>query len=53
MWIIGFGTTEREQEYDTSEKSPKNANRSVGARVRLMVKGCCLTVRASKGIEIR
>ena len=44
---------EREQEYVHMKSKPKkNANGSVGARVRLMVRGGCLPVRCSKGMEI-
>ena len=45
---------EREQHYVHMKSQPKNekyANCSVGARVRLMVRGSCLPVRGSKGME--
>ena len=50
-WI---GINEREQQYVHVKSQPKNekyANGSVGARVRLMVRGGCLSVRGSKGME--
>ena len=34
-----------------NQKNEKYANDSVGARVRLMVRGGCLPVRGSKGME--
>ena len=58
VWKKTF--VERIQEYgrrwSTREESTKNekyANGSVGATVRLMVRGGCLSVRGSKGMEIR
>ena len=45
---------EREQQYVHMKSQPKNekyANGSVGARVRLMVRGGCLPVRGSKGMD--
>ena len=45
---------EREQQYLQVKCQPKNekyANGSVGARVRLMVRGDCLPVGGSKGME--
>ena len=49
-----FGINEREQQYVYMKSQPKNekyANGSVGARVRLMVRGGCLPVRGSKGMD--
>ena len=54
QWRNGFGINEREQQYVHIKSQPKNekyANGSVGARVRLMVRGGCLPVRGSKGME--
>ena len=54
QWRNGFGINEREQQYVHMKSQPKNekyANGSVGARVRLMVRGGCLPVRGSKVIE--
>ena len=50
----GGGINEREQHYVHMKSQPKNgkyANGSVGARVRLMVRGGFLPVRGSKGME--
>ena len=48
----GFGINEREQQQYVHMKSKKKyAHGSVGARVRLMVRGGCLPVRGSKGME--
>ena len=47
QWRNGFGINEREQQYVHMKSQPKNekyANGSVGARVRLMVRGGCLPV---------
>ena len=55
QWRNGFGINEREQQYVHMQSHPTNekyANDSVGARVRLMVRGGCLPVRGSKGMEI-
>ena len=49
-----FRINEREQQYVYMKSQPKNekyANGSVGARVRLMVRGGCLPVRGSKGMD--
>ena len=46
-----FNDTEREKEYVRMTGSPRNesfADGSVGARVRLMVRGGCLPVRGSE-----
>ena len=56
QWRNGFGINEREQQYVHMKSQPKNekyANGSVGAsvRIRLMVRGGCLPVRGSKGME--
>ena len=54
QWRNGFGINEREQQYVHMKGQPKNeiyANGSVGARVRLMVRGGCFPVRGSKGME--
>ena len=37
--------------HEESTKNEKYANGSVGARVRFMVRGCCLPVRGFKGME--
>ena len=50
-WKDGFNDTEREKEYVQMKESPRNesfADGSVGARVRLMVRGGCLPVRGSE-----
>ena len=55
QWRNGFGINEREQQYVHMKNQPKNekyGNGSVRARVRLMVRGACLPVRGSKGMEI-
>ena len=55
QWRNGFGINERDQQIVHMKRQPKNekyANGSIGARVRLMVKGGCLPVRGSKGMEI-
>ena len=47
---------EREQQYVHTKSQPTNlkyANGSVGARVILMVRGGCLPVRGSKGMELK
>ena len=46
----GFGMNERQQPY-LQPQNEKYENGSVGTRVRLMVKGGCLPVRGSKGME--
>ena len=54
QWKNGVGTNEREQQYVHMKSQPRNekyANDSMGARVRLMVRGGCLPVRGSKGME--
>ena len=54
QWRNGFGINEREQQYVHMKSQPKNekyANGSVGARVSLMVRGGCLPIRGSKGME--
>ena len=54
QWRNGFAINEREQQYVYMKSQPKNekyANGSVGARVRLMVRGGCLPVRGSKGMD--
>ena len=54
QWRNGFGITEREQQYVHMKSQPekgKYANGSVEARVRLMVRGGCLPVRGSKGLN--
>ena len=54
QWRNGFGKNERAQQYVHMKRQPKNdkyANGSVGARVRLMVRGGCLPVRGSKAME--
>ena len=54
QWRNVFGINEREQQYVHMMSQPKNekyANGSVGARVGLMVRGGCLPVRGSKGME--
>ena len=54
QWRNGFGINERELQYVHMKSQPKNekyANGSVGARVRLMVRGGCLPVRGSKGMD--
>ena len=48
-WKDGFNDTEMEKEYVRMKESPRNesfADGSVGARVRLMVRGGCLPVTA-------
>ena len=51
-WMNCFGINEREQQYvHVKSKKKKYANGSVGARVRLMVRGGCLLVRGSKEME--
>ena len=55
QWRNGFGINEREQQHVRMKSQPKNekyANGSVGARVGLMVRGGCLPVGSSKGIDI-
>ena len=50
-WKDGFNDTEREKEYVQMKESPLNesfADGSVGAKVRLMVRGGCLLVRGSE-----
>ena len=54
QWRNGFDINEREQQYAHIQSQPRNekyANGSMGARVRLMVRGGCLPVRGSKGVE--
>ena len=54
QWRNGFGINEREQQYVHMKSQPRNekyANGSVGARVRLLVRGGCVPVRGSKGME--
>ena len=54
QWRNGFGINEREQQYVHMKTQPKNekyAHGSVGARMRFMVRGGCLPVRGSKGME--
>ena len=54
QWRNGFGINEREQQYVHMKSQPNNekyANGSVGARVRLMVRGGCLPVRGSNEME--
>ena len=49
-----FGIDEREQEYIQVKRQPRKreyVNGSLGARVRLMVRGGCLPVRGYKGME--
>ena len=53
-WRNGFSINEKEQQYvhmKTQPKYEKYANGSMGARVILMVRGGCLPVRGSKGME--
>ena len=53
-WRNGVGIHEREQQYVHMKSQPKYekyANGSVGARVTLMVRGGCLPIRGSKGME--
>ena len=50
-WKNGFNDTEREKEYVEMKRCPRNesfADGSVGARVKLMVRGGCLPVRGCK-----
>ena len=50
-WKNGFNDTEREKEYVETKRCPRNesfTDGSVGARVRLMVRGGCLPVRGSE-----
>ena len=50
-WNNGFNETEREKECVQMKRCPRNANFadvSVGARVRLMVRGGCVPVRGSE-----
>ena len=50
----GFNDTEREKEYVQMIECPRNerfAYGSVGARVRLMVRGGCFPVRGSEGMK--
>ena len=50
--VMGVGR--QRQQYVHMKSQPKNekyANGSVGARVRLMVRGGCLPVRGSNGME--
>ena len=54
LWNNDFGINEREQEYLKVKSQPKNdkyANGSVGARVRLLVRGGVLPVGGFKGME--
>ena len=51
VWRNAFNETEREKEYVKMKRCPRNdsfADRSVGDRVRLMVRGGCLPVRGSE-----
>ena len=53
-WRNGFGINDREQQYvhmESQQKNEKYANGSMGARVRLLVRGGCLPVRGFKGME--
>ena len=53
-WKDGLNDIEREKEYVRMKESPRNesfADGSVGARVRLMVRGGCLPVRGSERIK--
>ena len=53
-WRNGFGINDIKQHYvhmKSQQKNEKYANGSVGARVRLMVRGGRLPARGSKGIE--
>ena len=53
-WRYDFDMNEREQQYVRVKSQPKYdkyENGCVGARVRLMVRGYCLSVRGSKGME--
>ena len=53
QWRNSFGINEREQQHVHMNSQPKNekyANGSVGARVRLMVRGDFLPERGSKGM---
>ena len=55
-WRNGFGMNRREQQYLQVNSQPKNekyANGRMGARGRLMVRGGCLPVRGSKGMELK
>ena len=50
-WRNNFDINEREQQYvgpTHEESTKKNANCSVGARLRLMIREDCLPVRGSK-----
>ena len=54
-WMNSFGINDKEQEYLNVKSQPNNekyANGSVGARVRLIVRGGCLPVRGFKGMEL-
>ena len=54
QWRNGFGINKREQQYVHMKSQPKNEkyeNGSVGARVRLMVRGGCPPVIGYKGME--
>ena len=51
-WRNGFGINEREQQHVHMKSQPKNekyANGSVGAKVRLMVRGGCFPGMEWKG----
>ena len=50
QWRNGFGVNEREQQYVHMKRNMQMAL-WVGARVRLMVRGGCLPVRGSKGMD--
>ena len=47
----GFGINEREQHMKSRPRNENYTNGSVGARVRLMVRGGYLPLRGSKGME--
>ena len=52
----GLGIHERELEYIQVKSQPKNKTYTSGnveMRVRLMVRGCCLLVKGSKGKEMK
>ena len=54
QWRNCFGINKREQQYvhrRVNQNNEKYTNGSVGARVRLMVRGGCLQVRGSKGMK--
>ena len=52
QWRNGFDINEREQQYVHMKSQLKNEKYTNGSvRVRLMVRGGCLPVRGSKGME--